>query len=304
MKRYGYGIKDGMTLGFTLGMFLSQIIELTNRTTNLRNKHNMIEHINIIVGEELSGEDEKEINENLPIIKQIEVFAGDFNKHIKFFNDNNLKRMSLYFPNLPFLKLINKEELLLQLNKRFLKSYKKKDSQELANEVLDLKITTIINEPINSILNFKKHISNLFRDINIKLPKKYARGFLEAKINLSTGCSETAVFATGRAIETLVDDLLINEIKKSTIKEMDLKTTKLEDKIGKLKGISIINNKEFHILQKLKFDRNDFGHPFDREVSFNEAKRIILDALELAIILKKKLTLIPSKHNPSPPSPP
>ncbi|MEK6818933.1 MAG: DUF4145 domain-containing protein [Nanoarchaeota archaeon] len=290
MERYGYGIEDGITIGFSLGMLHSQITELANRIINLRNKHNMIEHINILAGEELSGEDEEEVKKNLPIIKQIEAFVDNFNKNIKFFNDNNLKRMSFYFPDLSPLKSINKEELLLQLNRRFLKSYKKRESQELANEVLDLKIASGINEPINSILNFQKSISDLFKDFDIKLSKKYVRGFLEAKIILSAGCSETAVFVAGRTIESLVDDLLINEIKKSNLEEFDLKITKLENKIGKLKGISIIDDKEFHILQKLKFDRNDFGHPFDRDVSFSEAKRIILDALDLAIILEKKLT--------------
>ena len=250
MERYGYGIQDGITIGFTLGMLHSKITELTNRIKDLRNKHNMIENINILAGEELSGEDEEEVNKNLPIIKQTEAFVDDFNKHIKFFNDNNLKRMSFYFPNLPPLKLINKEDLLLQLNRRFLKSYKKKDSQELANEVLDLKIISSINEPIKSILNFQKSVSNLFNDIDIKLSKKYVRGFLEAKIILSSGCSETAVFVVGRTIESLINDLLINEIKKSNLKEFPLKTTKLEKKIGKLKGISIIDDKEFHILQK------------------------------------------------------
>lgn len=289
MERYVYGIQDGMIMGFTLGMLYYQITELTNRIRVLRSKHNMIERINIVMGGELSGEDEEEVKKNLPIIKKIKAFVDDLNKHIKFFNDENLKRMSFYFPNLPPLKLINKEELALQLNRRFLKSYKKRDSQELANEVLDLKIISCIDEPVNSILNFQKSIKDLFGDIDIKLPKKYARGFLEAKIILSTGCSETAVFVVGRTIETLINDLLINEIKKSNLKEFDLKTTKLENKIGKLKGISIIDEKEFHILQKLKFDRNDFGHPFNREVSFSEAKRIILDALNLAIILEKKL---------------
>jgi len=289
MVRFGYGIEDGMTIGFTLGILHSQLMELVNNIEALRHRHNMIETINRLAGEELSGENEGEAKKNLPHIKQIETFVESFNKHIKYFNDNNLKRMSSYFPNLPLLKTINKEGLLLQLNKRFLKGYKEKDSQSLANEVLNLKIMSFINEPINSILNFKEFISDLFKDINIKLSKKYVRGFLEAEIILSTGCSETAIFVAGRTIESLIDDLLIDEIKKSNIKKIDLKTTKLENKIGKLKGISVINDKEFHILQRLKFDRNDFGHPFDREVSFSEAKRMILDALDLAIILEKKL---------------
>ena len=289
MARVGYGIEDGITIGFTLGILHSQLVEFMNKIGELKYRHNMVESINMLAGEMLSGKDNEEINKNLPSIKQIEIFADSFNKHIKYFNNNNLKRMSFYFQNLPSLKKIDKKELLLQLNKRFLKSYKEKDSQELANEVLDLKIMSIIKESINSILNFKKFISDLFQDFDIKLSKKYVRGFLEAKIILSVGCSETAVFVAGRTIETLIDDLLINEVRKSNIQKMDLKTTKLENKIGKLKGISVISDKEFHILQRLKFDRNDFGHPFDRNVSFNEAKRIILDALDLAIALERKL---------------
>jgi len=217
-------------------MLHAQLIELANRIMHLKNKHNMIEHINILAGEELSGEDEEDINKNLQIIKQIESFVGDFNNHIKFFNENNLKRMLFYFPNLPFLKLINKSELTSQLSRRFSKSYKKRDSQELANEVLDLKIILNIKESIESILNFQKSVSDLFKEFDIKLSKKYARGFLESKINLSAGCSETAIFVAGRTIETLINDLLMNEIKKSTLKEFDLKTTKLENKIGKLKS--------------------------------------------------------------------
>ena len=250
----------------------------------------MIESINMLAGERLSGENEEEVNKNLSDIKQIETFIDHFNERVINFNENNLKRMSFYYPNLSPLKTIDKEKLLSQLNKRFLKSYKERDSQELANEVLDLNIISIIKESINPILNFDESVSDLFKDFDIKLSEKYVRGFTEAKIILSVGCSETAVFVVGRTIETLIDDLLINEMKKSNIQEMDLKNTKLESKIGRLKGISVINDKEFHILQRLKFDRNDFGHPFDRDVSFDEAKRIILDALDLAIALENKLT--------------
>ncbi|MBR9705306.1 DUF4145 domain-containing protein [Candidatus Pacearchaeota archaeon] len=289
MERYGYGIEDGIIIGHTLGMLYSQLVELIAKIGELSTKHNMIESINILAGEELAGNDDEEVNKNLPNIKQIITSVNIFNKNIGNFNKNNLKRMSSYFPNLPPLKIVDKKELLTQLNKRFLKSYRGEESQKLANEVLDLKIISILNEPANSILNLRKSFSDLFKDININLSKKYTRGFKEARIILSTGCSETAVFVVGRTIETIINDLLINEIKKSKIQKMDLKNTKLENKIGKLKGVSIISDKEFHILQRLKFDRNDFGHPFDREVSFNEAKRIILDALDLAMTLEKKL---------------
>lgn len=290
MSRYGYGIADGIGIGFTLGTLHSQLVELINQIETLSYKHNMIESINMLAGERLSGENEEEVNKNLSDIKQIETFIDHFNERVINFNENNLKRMSFYYPNLSPLKTIDKEKLLSQLNKRFLKSYKERDSQELANEVLDLNIISIIKESINPILNFDESVSDLFKDFDIKLSEKYVRGFTEAKIILSVGCSETAVFVVGRTIETLIDDLLINEMKKSNIQEMDLKNTKLESKIGRLKGISVINDKEFHILQRLKFDRNDFGHPFDRDVSFDEAKRIILDALDLAIALENKLT--------------
>ena len=114
-------------------------------------------------------------------------------------------------------------------------------------------------------------------------------GFKEAMAILSIGCSETAVFVTGRTIESLINDLLTNEIKKSTTHPIDIKNTKLECKIGILKGISVIQEKEFHILQKLKFDRNDFGHPFENKISFNDAKIIILEAIGLTKILEKRL---------------
>ena len=109
------------------------------------------------------------------------------------------------------------------------------------------------------------------------------------------GCSETAVFVTARTIEGLIDDLLLRSISKGKVKDFDLKNTKLENKIGKLKAISLIEEKEFHILQKLKFDRNDFGHPFERQISFTEAKRIIMDALDLIKILENKLKEIKSE---------
>ena len=39
----------------------------------------------------------------------------------------------------------------------------------------------------------------------------------------------------------------------------------------------------------MKFDRNDFGHPFDRITNYDEAKRIILDASDLIRILENRL---------------
>lgn len=279
---------DGMSMGFLLGMLNFQLEHLISKVGALGYRHNMLENINIIFEEELSGREKDDVNKNLAIIINLEKFVDNFNKSIEHFNKKVLENMSSY-PKLPILKTINKKELLLQLNRRFLKSYNAKESQELANEVLDLKIISLINESVTSIINFKDFFSDLNKDIDINVSKKYVRGFREAEIVLSWGCFETAVFVAGRTIESLINDLLINEIKKSNIETFDLKNTKLETKIGKLKGISIISEKEFHILQKLKFDRNDFGHPFDRDISFNEAKRIILDALDLAKDLEKKL---------------
>lgn len=225
-------------------------------------------------------------NDNVLIqLQKIRRQMNQFNYTVKFFNKKLSEKMKFY-PNLPFLKQINKKSLLPQLNKRFLVKYKNKESQRLANEVLDLKIISSLNESFNSILEFEKFFKNLSEADNIKMREKYADGFLEAKAILSIGCAETAIFVAGRTIESLINDLLI---KKSIIQKIDLKNIKLEGKIGKLMANKVINEKEFHVLQKLKFDRNDFGHPFDKKISFNEAKGIIFEASSLATILEKKL---------------
>lgn len=190
-----------------------------------------------------------------------------------------------FFPNIPYVESIDEKNLIIYLNQRFLKKYENEESQGLANENLNLKIISLLDKPANSILNIRNFFDGVMDDIRPNFSGKYEKGFREARAILSIGCSETAVFVIGRTIESLINNLL-----KSNISETDLRNIKgLENKIGKLKSISIIGEKEFHILQKLKFDRNDFGHPFDREISFEEAKRIILDACDLARMLEGKI---------------
>lgn len=287
-KRKYYSIGFCISFGTILGNLNAQLMSLTNKVKTMGFKHNFLETIDMLAGEKLVEKNDGYIEHNLKNIIEIQKIVDSFNEAVKKFNKKLLEDMD-FFPNLPRLQFIDKEDLLLQLNRRFLKKYKDKESQKLADEVLDLKIIFLLDKTTNSILNLENFFLNLMDDVNFDMPKKYARGFREARAILSIGCSETAVFVVGRTIETLIDDLLISEIKKSNIQEIDLKNTKLENKIGKLKGISLIGNKEFHLLQKLKFDRNDFGHPFDKEISFNESKRIILDAFDLIKTLEKKL---------------
>ena len=276
MTRYGYSMGESISIGLTLGKLVCFLENITNSIKDIGFQHNMLEAMDIIFGEKLTGGSKDDLEVNLKRIKQIEVNVNYFNQAIESLNKNLIGNLSFYYKNLPLLKPLNKEELLIQLNKRFQKRYQEEESKDLANEVLDLKIISIVNDSLNSILIFDNFFKKSVEDMNTeRLSKKYVRGFIEAKIILSTGCSETAVFVAGRTIESLINDLINNEIRKSNLPEIDLKNMKLEHKIGKLKSISVIDEKEFHILQRLKFDRNDFGHPFDKEISFEEAKRII-----------------------------
>jgi len=283
-----YSIGFGISLGGFLGILKTQLINLSNSILLLGLRHNTSETIEMIFGEELVEKMDKDPQVILEKIEKIHKGIDLVNINLKVLNKKILEEMR-FFPDLPSLQLLNQETLLLKLNQRFLKKYKNAESQELADRVLSLEVVSLLEGTTNSILKMEEFFLNLMDDIKIGVSEKYSKGFREARAILSVGCSETAVFVIGRTIETMIDDLLINEMKKSTISNIDLKNTKLESKIGKLKGISIIEEKEFHILQKLKFDRNDFGHPFDKEISFNEAKRIILDAFDLIKILEKKL---------------
>lgn len=287
-KRNYYTIGFSILFGTILGSLRIQLANIRNMVNSMSSKHNILETIDILAGEKLIENNEEDVKSTLERIKKIQQNVDYFNEAVKKFNKIVLEDID-FFPNLPNLQFIDQKNLLLNLNQRFLKKYKNKESQGLANEVLNLKIISLLNQVTNSISDIEKFFLNLMDDINIDISEKYKRGFREARAILSIGCSETAVFVIGRTIETLIDDLLINEIKKSNIQKIDLKKIKLGNKIGKLKGISIIEDKEFHMLSKLKFDRNDFGHPFDREISFDEAKRIILDAFDLIKILEKKL---------------
>ncbi len=287
-KRKYYTIGHSISFGIALGNLRSQLLNIANQINSIGTKHNLLESIDILAGEKLVENNNKDVKQSLKQISKIQKDINYFNKSIQNFNKKLLDSMD-FFPNLSRLQPIDKETLLSQLNQRFCKKYKNKESQELADKVLSLKIVSLLEKAVNNLLNLEKFFLNLMDDLEIEVSEKYARGFREARAILSVGCSETAVFVVGRTIETLIDDLLINEIKKSHIQKIDLKSTKLESKIGKLKGISLIEDREFHMLQKLKFDRNDFGHPFSRQISFNEAKRIISDASNLVKVLEKKL---------------
>lgn len=288
-KRNYYSIGFSISFGAILENLNTMLMIISNNISSMGDKHSFSETIDIIFGEELAGKDDKYIESNLKSITKIQGIVDSFNNSVKKLNENISKHMS-YFPNLPCLKFIDKDSLLIELNRRFLKKYDNNESQKLADEVLDLKIISLLSNASNSVSNTQDFFKNLMDEVsNFNVLKKYAKGFREARAISSIGCSETSVFVVGRTVEALIDDLLINEMKKSNISEFDLENTKLENKIGKLKGVSIIGEKEFHMLQKLKFDRNDFGHPFEKELSFNEAKRIILDAFDLVKILEKKL---------------
>ncbi len=289
-KRKHYTIGFNISLGSLFGSLKDQLMQLAGRVESMSLKHHFLESIDIIFGKELVENSNKDIEPNLKEIEKIQKIINSFNESIKILNKRLLDEMG-FFPNLPILQSIEQEVFLSQLNQRFLKKYKDEEPQKLADELLALKIFSCLEKAIQSILDIERFFLNLTKEIKIDTSEKYANGFEEAKAILSIGCSETAVFVVGRTIETLINDLLINEINKSNIQKIDLKKISLEDKIGKLKGINIIEEKEFHILQKLKFDRNDFGHPFDKEISFDEAKRIILDASNLTKILEKKMEI-------------
>jgi len=291
-ERYIYSVDKGISLGILLGTLQTSLLLLSNDIEKLLAMHTGIEHIDIVfskaLGKKAFKNSEDNINNSLTSITRIETETDTYNTHVELVNKQIAETMKFY-NNVPYLKPINKSNLITYLNERFSKNYQINESQRLANEVLNLKIKQLIQESFESIYTIGEYFLQLNKDIHIPLSKKYSIGFEEAVAILSIGSSETAVFVSGRTIELMINDLLIQEVKQSKIVDFDLKNTKLENKIGKLKGTSLINEKEYHILQKLKFDRNDFGHPFDRDISFNEAKRIILDSIDLAILLEKRL---------------
>lgn len=118
-----------------------------------------------------------------------------------------------------------------------------------------------------------------------KLNKKYRESIKEAINIRSMRYPLTSIFVCGRTIETILDDLIKKAIKNKKIGRVNLRRTRYEDKIGKLKGIKIIDDKTFHELNSIRIDRNETGHPIKNERLRDENKVII----DNSIILIRKL---------------
>jgi len=276
----GVGLGLTVKLGFGLSNILSRLELFQKDLDEALMFHNLYESFPLPNTKDYTENNRKRLKEL--VIKKSE----DVNEKIKFIN-HGIK----FTEKKERIKLISRVALLKLINSRFLAIYKDEESGKLGNENLGIKITQHLTRVRESVADFIKSIDNDRENLKLNgVSEKYWEHLNEAIDIYSIGYHRTSVFVAGRTIEGAVDDILRAMIKSGKIKNINLRSTKFDSKIGMLKANGLIEEKLFHDLNSIKFDRNDTGHPVAVTMSKDENEIFI----KRSIIIIKKLQLVKS----------
>ena len=113
-KRNYYTIGFNISLGTILGSLKTQLANISNRIMSMGFKHHFLETIDMLAGEKLIENSDKDTEHNLKEIGEIQKIVDSFNETLRKLNKELLEEMN-FFPNLPNLQPIDQETLLLQL---------------------------------------------------------------------------------------------------------------------------------------------------------------------------------------------
>jgi len=275
----GYGFFAGILLGFFVNDILKNIEKLENRIVTLSLPHGMYERLELY-------KNKKEIIKNKkPLIEEMEGGTEYINKNI--FELNRIcKKLNIKCK----IEKINKIGLKKIINERF--DFVSADTKvvDLKQDNFRIKLQKILRDKTKEISELIKIFQNKenFELVN-KLDKEYGKGVKEAIHIYSIDYPLTSIFVVGRTVEILLDDLLKKGMQAKKIKKINLKQTKIKDKIGILKNSKIIKEKNWHDLNSIRIDRNETGHPRSDEKLKKEAQHTISKAILIISDLQKKV---------------
>ena len=215
------------------------------------------------------------------LIKVIEPRIDHINKMIK-----GLNMIGTVFKNKHKVELIDKKELFKIIKERFL-FVADKDDVRVNNENFELKKSRILFKTRESISTYMQRmdIAERFDDLS-RLEKKHANQIKNAIDITSMGIYDIGTFTAGRAVEDCINSYLRKLFQNKKMKRFSLTEVKFVDKIGKLKGANIINEKLYHDLSSVRISRNDSGHPVKTRFTRTDA----IEAINLSISLVNRLS--------------
>jgi hypothetical protein len=268
-----------------MGMFFRSILDRTSHLNEIISQHLMMH--NLYENFKISDTKNRALENLKHLEKIIELETNGINEMIKAANSILINTVS--DERIP---LINHAELRKIFRERFDEVYTQKELRKLSNENFSIKLNRILSKSKESLQNFLNSVDKSYYFEGFEnLKNGYKDGISDA-ININSIAQfKDSIFVVGRTIEEGLDRILKSAIKNKKIKRISITDTKYGDKIGKLRGANIIDEKLFHELNSIRIDRNKSGHPVNKKFTVEENKFVISKGIVILLELQKKLGL-------------
>lgn len=262
--QYGRGLSDLVFVGMKLSMLIAKTKDLQSPIEQALMMHNLHESFPL-------NKDQKQkafIKDNHKRIKLLlSPEINGLNKEIVKIN-KTLKGLDF---NIKIPKLVV-SDILNIVDRRMNTVLEVENAQMMGNDLFRKQLSDLLYKPTEAILNFiKKTTEEEFTEKVKSIAQPYQAGIRQSLDVCSIGYYTTAVFIAGRTIEELVNDYFDVLFRSKKVEKFDLKSLKLENKIGKLNKEGYIDELTYHSLSGIRIDRNEMGHPGSRLLSKDQA---------------------------------
>lgn len=274
-------------IGFAIALKIGIFIENINRRVDRLYPHIESSLMMHNLYETFSPEDNRNrFNENhKKLVNHIKIEVGEINKQIR--SGNRLLNLLKFGKQIQLVDFIS---IKAAIDERFSDVFKEDRSQEVSNQNLKLKLSSLISKTSKSIFDLTIYAKEkeTFDGLK-KINKKYRDGIEEAIDIYSFGHRNTSLFILGKTLELVLNDSIKKQVKEKETKRIILSKTKYISKIGILKESRFIDERLFHELNTIRIDRDDTGHPTKRKCTTEECKNTISRVILIISQLERKL---------------